>query len=29
MLIAQAMVDNLTLISNERAFDGYAASRMW
>jgi PIN domain nuclease of toxin-antitoxin system len=29
MLIAQAMLDDLTLISNERAFDAYGVSRLW
>jgi len=29
MLIAQAQTDNLTLVSNETAFDRYGISRLW
>ena len=29
MLIAQAMVDNLVLVSNEQAFDAYGVGRLW
>ena len=29
MLIAQAMLDDLTLVSNERAFDVYGVKRLW
>jgi PIN domain nuclease of toxin-antitoxin system len=29
MLIAQAMLDDLTLVSNERAFDAYGVRRLW
>ena len=29
MLIAQAMLDDLVLISNERAFDAYGVRRLW
>jgi PIN domain nuclease of toxin-antitoxin system len=29
MLIAQALIENLTLVSNERAFDAYAVKRLW
>jgi PIN domain nuclease of toxin-antitoxin system len=29
MLIAQAMLDDLILVSNERAFDAYAVRRLW
>ncbi|MFD1192813.1 MULTISPECIES: type II toxin-antitoxin system VapC family toxin [Phenylobacterium] len=29
MLIAQAMGENLTLVSNEAAFDVYGVSRLW
>jgi PIN domain nuclease of toxin-antitoxin system len=29
MLIAQAMLDDLTLVSNERAFDAYCVKRLW
>ena len=29
MLIAQALLDDLTLVSNERAFDAYAVERLW
>jgi PIN domain nuclease of toxin-antitoxin system len=29
MLIAQAMLDDLALISNERAFDAYGVKRIW
>lgn len=29
MLIAQAMLDGLTLISNEQAFDVYGVGRLW
>jgi PIN domain nuclease of toxin-antitoxin system len=29
MLIAQALIENLTLISNEKAFDAYAVKRLW
>jgi PIN domain nuclease of toxin-antitoxin system len=29
MLIAQAMVENLILVSNERAFDIYGVGRLW
>ena len=29
MLIAQAMLDDLVLVSNERAFDAYGVKRVW
>ena len=29
MLIAQAILENLTLVSNERAFDAYGVRRLW
>ena len=29
MLIAQAQLDDLTLVSNDTAFDGYGVSRLW
>jgi PIN domain nuclease of toxin-antitoxin system len=29
MLIAQALIENLTLVSNERVFDAYAVKRLW
>ncbi len=29
MLIAQAMLDGLTLVSNERGFDAYGVRRLW
>ena len=29
MLIAQAMFEGLTLVSNERAFDAYGVKRLW
>lgn len=29
MLIAQAMLEELTLVSNEQAFDAYGVSRLW
>ena len=29
MLIAQAMLENLVLVSNERDFDAYGVSRLW
>jgi PIN domain nuclease of toxin-antitoxin system len=29
MLIAQALAEDLTLISNERAFDAYGIKRLW
>jgi len=29
MLVAQAMLDDLTLVSNERAFDVYGVNRLW
>lgn len=29
MLIAQAMIESLSLVSNESAFDGYAVTRVW
>ena len=29
MLIAQAMVDNLVLVSNEQIFDRYGVGRLW
>jgi PIN domain nuclease of toxin-antitoxin system len=29
MLIAQAILDDLTLVSNERAFDIYGVPRLW
>jgi len=29
MLIAQAMIEDLTLVSNEKAFDAYAVKRLW
>ena len=29
MLIAQALTEDLTLVSNEKAFDAYGVSRLW
>jgi PIN domain nuclease of toxin-antitoxin system len=29
MLIAQALIEDLTLVSNEKAFDAYAVKRLW
>jgi PIN domain nuclease of toxin-antitoxin system len=29
MLVAQAMLENLTLVSNERPFDAYGVARLW
>lgn len=29
MLIAQAMLEDLTMVSNERAFDAYGVRRLW
>jgi PIN domain nuclease of toxin-antitoxin system len=29
MLIAQAMLENLVLVSNEQAFDAYGIARLW
>jgi PIN domain nuclease of toxin-antitoxin system len=29
MLIAQAILDNLVLVSNERPFDAYGVGRLW
>ena len=29
MLVAQALIENLTLVSNERGFDAYAVKRLW
>jgi len=29
MLIAQAAIDGLVLVSNERAFDAYGIKRLW
>ena len=29
MLIAQAILDDLTLVSNERVFDAYGVQRLW
>ncbi|WP_296391816.1 hypothetical protein [Reyranella sp.] len=29
MLIAQAMIEELVLVSNERAFDVYGVRRLW
>jgi len=29
MLIAQALTEDLTLVSNEKAFDAYAVPRLW
>jgi PIN domain nuclease of toxin-antitoxin system len=29
MLMAQALVEGLTLVSNERAFDAYGVTRLW
>ena len=29
MLIAQALLENLQLVSNETAFDGFGVSRLW
>jgi PIN domain nuclease of toxin-antitoxin system len=29
MLIAQAMIEDMTLVSNERAFDVYRVKRLW
>jgi PIN domain nuclease of toxin-antitoxin system len=29
LLIAQAMVEDMLLVSNEAVFDGYGVSRLW
>jgi len=29
MLIAQALTENLTLVSNEKVFDGFGVKRLW
>lgn len=29
MLAAQALIENMTLVSNEKAFDAYAVKRLW
>jgi PIN domain nuclease of toxin-antitoxin system len=29
MLIAQAMIEDLVLVSNERVFDAYGVKRLW
>ena len=29
MLVAQAMLEDLTLVSNERGFDAYGVKRLW
>jgi PIN domain nuclease of toxin-antitoxin system len=29
MLIAQALTENMTMVSNERAFDAYGIARLW
>jgi len=29
MLIAQALAENVPIVSNDRAFDGYGVSRLW
>lgn len=29
MLVAQALIENLTLVSNERTFDSYGIQRLW
>ena len=29
MLIAQALIEDLTLLSNEKAFDAYGVKRLW
>jgi PIN domain nuclease of toxin-antitoxin system len=29
MLIAQALTENIPLVSNDRAFDGYGVNRLW
>lgn len=29
MLVAQAMLEDLVLVSNERAFEGYSVKRLW
>jgi PIN domain nuclease of toxin-antitoxin system len=29
MLIAQALTENIPIISNDRAFDGYGVTRLW
>jgi PIN domain nuclease of toxin-antitoxin system len=29
VLVAQALIENLTLVSNERAFDAYGVARLW
>jgi PIN domain nuclease of toxin-antitoxin system len=29
MLIAQALAESLTLVSNERLFDNYGVARLW
>jgi PIN domain nuclease of toxin-antitoxin system len=29
MLIAQAMLETMTLVSNEESFDVYGVSRLW
>jgi PIN domain nuclease of toxin-antitoxin system len=29
MLIAQSHAENLTIVSNEKAFDSYGVTRLW
>jgi hypothetical protein len=29
MLMAQAIIEDLTLLSNEKAFDAYGVKRLW
>ena len=29
LLIAQAITENMTLVSNERLFDGFGVKRLW
>ena len=29
MLMAQAMIEDLTLLSNEKAFEAYGVKRLW
>jgi PIN domain nuclease of toxin-antitoxin system len=29
MLIAQALAENIPILSNDRALDGYGANRVW
>jgi PIN domain nuclease of toxin-antitoxin system len=29
LMIAQAMIEDMTLVSNERAFDVYGVKRLW